>query len=69
MNTIRSMQAANQAPDKPGQELWRIRDREAGQRAYQETMQRFSPLTPENFNDACKFHEQVRREILQTLHA
>ena len=62
--TIRSIQRAAQRPDQPGDAERRVREREAGERAHREMMERFAPLTAANAQTASEWQESRLRELI-----
>jgi hypothetical protein len=64
---IRDLQAAQWRRDPPGAAEQRIREREAGERAYRESRERFPELTAANFDECQRWIDQRRAELLSAL--
>lgn len=51
--------------DTPELVAWRIKSRKAGEQAHAETMQKYPEITPENFQEAVRFQERRREELMK----
>jgi hypothetical protein len=51
------------APDTAAAVAWRVADREAGERAYREALDRFGPVTAANAADVLAWMERRRAAL------
>ena len=61
--TIRSIHLSRQRADKPGEAAERVRSRLAGEQAHREALERFGPVTVENFHEFAKWQDSRMREL------
>ena len=57
-------QMRDDARETPERAAQRVRDRAAGERAHAEAIERFGPVTAENFQAFSDWQEARRRELL-----
>ena len=61
--TASKLVRALMAPDTAAAVAWRVADREAGERAYREALDRFGPVTAANAADVLAWMERRRAAL------